>query len=78
MIWPSVCGWIVVERSDLSVATYSLVSSSGVAAAVASATGVGGMAGGGPWAGERLQAESAAAANRVDRAATPAAPMRSM
>ena len=44
MIWPSICGWTVVERSDFSVATYSLASSIGVACAGAITTGVGGIA----------------------------------
>src|SRR5205814_1257262 len=42
--WPSICGWIVVERSDFSVATYSVASSIGVGAAVTILTGAGGNA----------------------------------
>ncbi len=63
MIWPSICGWIVVERNDFSVATYSVVSSIGRASAVASVTGVGGICGGGPLVCARLQAATASAAH---------------
>ena len=57
MIWPSICGCTVVERSDFSVATYSLASSIGAGFAAAISTGVGGIPwpGGGP-AGARLHA----------------------
>ena len=50
---------MAVERSDFKVATYSVVSSMGVARAGASATGVGGMAGGPAAVSVRLQAVTA-------------------
>ncbi len=73
MIWPSICGWTVVERSDFSVATYSVASSSGAECAVSMATGVGGNAGGAAfWPPPQAPTDSAAA--------TPAAaiPLRSI
>ena len=65
VIWPSICGWMVVDCSDFSVATYSVASSIGVTAAVARVTGVGGICGGGPALCERLQAVGAGVAHTV-------------
>src|SRR5438874_12745725 len=50
---------MVVERNDFSIATYSVVSSIGFAAAVTSVTVVGGICGGGPAVCVRLQAAAA-------------------
>ncbi len=46
VIWPSICGWTVVDRNDFNVATYSLVSSTGDITAAFNVTGVGGICGG--------------------------------
>ncbi len=54
---------MVVERNDFSIATYSVVSSIGLAAAVTSVTGVGGICGGGPAVCVRLQASAARTAH---------------
>ena len=54
---------MVVDRSDFSVATYSVVSSIGRASAIASVTAVAGICGGGPVDCARLQATTASAAN---------------
>src|SRR5882757_3137515 len=56
---------MVVDRSDFSVATYSVASSIGVTAAVARATGVGGIWGGGPPLCVRLQAVTASVIHTV-------------
>src|SRR6266496_2529887 len=60
---------MVVDRSDFKLATYSVVSSIGLAAAVASVTGVGGICGGGPADCVRLQAATASAAHIATHAA---------
>src|SRR5262245_31297926 len=51
VIWPSTCGWTVVDRSDLRIATYSVASSTGARRASAIETGVGGIAGAADAAG---------------------------
>src|SRR5438132_417048 len=39
VIWPSICGWTVVERSDFNVPRYSVVSSMPLLSTTASVTG---------------------------------------
>src|SRR5262245_30409965 len=60
---------MLVECSDFSVATYSVVSSSGLASAGASVTGVGGICGGAPASCCRLHALSTHATSTAAAAA---------
>ena len=59
----STSGWIVLERRDLSDATYSVVCSTGFAASVTISTGIGG---GAPPPGRRTGLLPAAATCRAD------------